>query len=211
MAHSIAAAGAMSAASMSNWTCSGTIVGGTQLFRGLTSSVKLTADADYIEQTLVSRTKARTPYLLCLWVYPEAANSGTITVAWGGKSQAFTGLTASPWNLLVIDRDLDCFPEQWDAVGSSNRIRVTATTASTDYTIGLVQMFEMKRDPSNCWIGGVNGITAASPTDVALGATGSITDSISEAGQIQRVLEHAYPDLVDAYFCTTGTNLIAFA
>jgi len=211
LAHGVTAAASLSASSVSGWTISGTVVAGTQLFRGLTSSVKMTADADYMEQTITARPKPRTPYLLMVWVYPEAGFTGTVTLAWGSKSQAFNSLTASQWNLLVIDRDLDTFPEQWDAVGSSNRVRITATTAHNDFTVGLVQMVECKRDPSNCWLAGSNGITAASPADVAYGATGSITDSISESGQMQRVLEHAYPNLVEAYLPTTGTNLIAFS
>ena len=69
------------------------------------------------------------PYLLAALVYKPASADGTLTLAWGSKSQAFTvssAFTDDTWTWAVIDRDVDLYYDQWKQDNS----RVTVTMAS---------------------------------------------------------------------------------
>lgn len=200
-----------------NWTVSGTWTNNTTnllnlLGAPLTCGVKTSTANDYIQQIIPRAADRRRPYQLCLWVYPAAgfnAASGTVVVTWGSKSQTFSSLTDSQWNLLKVTADVNCYPEQWDSPASgANIVKVLVGVASVGLTIGMVQMVPMQK-VFGTWYAGTEGKTAAAPVSPVVNAVATVTDTWSIAGKIQHVLGVLWPDLQEAYLTTTGTNTLA--
>lgn len=207
----------LGASDVTNWTLSGTAavnktnLWGTGFGRGTGSphGIKFTSIGAYMQQTLIQKPEPGTPYLFMVWVYPAAgfnAASGTCVVTWGSQSQTFTGLTDSQWNLLVVDRNSETFTEQWDTSASgANIVKVLCGVAADGLTIGPMQLVKCVRSPIDfMWYAGSNGITKATPLNVAINANGSITDTISAAGKHQHMIGLLY-DTPEAYLPeTTG-------
>ncbi len=178
----------------------------TNKFRTNLRSIKTSTDRAYFQQTITNGLDPRTPYLPVVWVYPEAGiNSGDgIEIDWGGKSQAFAGLTGDAWNICVCDRDKDLFPVQFDDATNGARFRVTADLDNAG-TLHFGAAFLVP----GIRINGVWYFVLSDSTDGVAGATATITDTITPAATINHVLPLLYPDEPEAYLPTTGTNLIS--
>jgi len=73
------------------------------------------------------------PWIIELWCYREGNATGTLTVTYGSKSQAFTigSMTNASWNRVIIDRDRDLWPGRFNNANAAIDIAVTSLATST--------------------------------------------------------------------------------
>lgn len=87
---------------------------------------------DSIYQTFADRGaifNREVPYLFGVLCYKATGADGTLTIAWGSKSQAFTvssSISDNSWGWLIVDRDVDLYYDSF----KQNEVRFTVTLAS---------------------------------------------------------------------------------
>ena len=194
---------------LTGWTLSGTWLNETvtPLLRTQTNVIYSAVNDSYIEQNIAQEMRARTPYLACVWVYPTGMAVGDgVTINMGGKSQAYTGLTQDAWQLLVLDRDVDLYPNQFDDTTNGRRIRITnnRVTSGTLY-VGAVYVVPFVRYNS-IWYRPITNTV-----NPIIGSKATVADTLSIASKNQNALRLLY--LLDgneeAYLTNAGTNTIA--
>ncbi len=82
-----------------------------------------------------AQENAFTPVLVMAPFYLNAGWAGTITLEWGSKTQSWTeaDLTAGQWVNLVIDRDADCYPVNFDETEANVKLTIaTGAGAGTN-------------------------------------------------------------------------------
>lgn len=195
-------AGAWTINSTANWSFDTDVV-----WRTLNGSLKTTTDLDSIYQDVTQELDPRIPHLPVAWVYTDGINAADgFSLTWGGKTQAFTGLTDKTWTPLVPDRDLDLFPTQFDQASNGGRLTLAIDndfSAGTFY-VGPIFWIPMQRFNATWWA------IITDETNPIVGATTSVTDTLAVAGTINHAIALLYGDLSDeAYLTTTGTNTIS--
>lgn len=147
------------------------------------------------------------PWLPGAPIYMEAAWTGDVTITWGSKSQAFTeaDLSAGAWVHLVVDRDTDLYPINFDTAGGTWAIRLENDSAMTKY----IQIGGFFAAPGtkfeDCYY-----FHFSHSSYPAIEATLSFADTATAAGIIQDRLSFLYgDDLVGAYLMTAGTNTLS--
>lgn len=147
------------------------------------------------------------PWLPGAPLYMEASWTGDITITWGSKSQAFTesDLSGGAWVFLMVDRDADLYPVNFDTAGATWSIRIQHDAAMTKYML----------------IGGFYACPGTVFEDInyfhfshssypAIEATLSFADTTTAAGIIQDRLAFLYGDEFEGvYLMTAGTNTIS--
>lgn len=150
----------------------------------------------------------RVPILPYLPVRMTTGWEGTITIAWGSKSQAFThsDLTAGAWVNLYVDRDADLYPEVFDTDDASYTITIaTGAGASTNEV-----HFGFFDAPSGVMWNGNWYWVISNDDEPVIGGTLSFADTATAAGEIQDTICMAFEDEnVGAYLMTAGTNTLA--
>jgi len=204
LAHSFADAADVTA--LSGWTLNASdewVSDTDQLFRNLTTSIQTSTQNAYIEQFVTSSLNPDRPYLPVVAVRPSGAGSGGIvTINWGGKSQVFSSLTNNTWQLLAPDRDEDLWPLQFDDATNGARIRVTFSgSAGGSLNVAFVGWVPMTRLPNGQW-----WLTALQDTTPVVGASGTITDSLSAADTLNHYLPLLFPNEPEAYLKTTNDS-----
>jgi hypothetical protein len=174
----------------------------TRLFRGLATSIKTTTQNAYIEQVVTANLDPTRPYLPVIAVYLDSVGSGNaVTVNWGGKSQTFSSVANDEWVLLAPDRDLDLWPRQFDDATNGGRLRVTFAGSSGTCYLGFVAWVPMTRLPTGQWM-----LTALQDTTPVIGASGTITDSLSAAATLNHILPVLFPDEPGAYLKSSSDS-----
>lgn len=213
LAHGVDNGSAVTDADLANWTLSGDthFTSDTSItYRDAASSLSTTgvnADGAYVYQDVSTELDKRIAWLPVVAVYTDGINAADgFVIDWGGKSQAFTGLTDQTWEYLVPDRDVDLYPTQFDSATIGNRIKVTVDddNATGTYKIGAIFWIPMFRFNSTPW---------ACVTDVTNPTTGTavtVTDSLAVAGVINHSIATAFGNETnEAYLPTSGTNTIS--
>lgn len=147
------------------------------------------------------------PWLPGAPIYMEASWTGDVTITWGNKSQAFTesDLSGGAWVHLVVDRDADLYPVNFDTAGGTWSIRLENDSAMTKY----IQIGAFLAAPGtafeDCYY-----FHFSHSSYPAINATLSFADTATAAGIIQDRLSFLYgDDLVGAYLMTAGTNTLS--
>lgn len=149
------------------------------------TSLRFTGN-NFVSQLLSTapvRLNPDAPYLVELWVYRANSADGTLTVTWGGKSQAFTvsSLSNAAWNRVVIDVDQDLWPAAWNATAATIKVQWSGRSTG-DLYLDEVGLFEgTPFDGSWYWL--LGGATAFLLDDYV-----SFTDSISSDSKVQKWL-----------------------
>lgn len=184
--------------SLSGWTVSDAVAGMTHkidtdiAYRGNAFSHKLYGTSGtrrFSQPLIVARSDIYTPRLYMLAVYVTGTVAGTLTVTWGSKSQAFTiGSLSAGWNYLILDRDRDLFPSQFDSGDNVLQIDVAMTTGDASNYINLA------------YVGGQNMVNFNGAYYAVWSRNGvstlydlnSLADSQDGAGLNQNALYYAY-------------------
>lgn len=173
-------------------------------YRTLERSIKTTTNGAYIQQDFSTELGGREPMVVVVACYPTGMASGDgITVAWGSKSQAFTALTQGQFNYLVVDRDKDLYPLQFDTAGTGNRVKLTVARSSGTMHIAAVFGVTFVR------LNGAYVAVVSKNTLPAQGYKGDFTDTFSLGGKANDLFAGMFGDETpEAYLNTTGTNTI---
>lgn len=101
-------------------------------YRGNTFSHKLygtTGTRRFLQPLVVRASDVYTPRHYMVAVYVTGTIAGSATVTWGSKSQAFDlAALSAGWNYLLLDRDRDLFPSQFDSGDNKLIVDVAMTT-----------------------------------------------------------------------------------
>lgn len=149
------------------------------------------------------------PVLPFVPMYLNAGWAGTVTITWGNKSQAFTeaDLSAGNWIPLIVDRDQDLYPLNFDTNGATWALSIAngagAGANEVLWAGFFVAPFTYYQDVPYAII--------SDHTQPALYATRTFADSVTAMGGInQDVLGFIFDDeAVGAFLNTTGTNTLA--
>lgn len=149
------------------------------------------------------------PYLPFVPMYLNAGATGTFTITWGSKSQAFTeaDLSAGAWIPLIVDRDADLYPLNFDTNGATWALSIAMGAGAGTNEVLWAGFFAAKMQQyEDVWYAIISD-----HTQPALGATRTFADSATAMGGIiQDVLGFVFDDEhVGAYMNTAGTNAIA--
>lgn len=149
------------------------------------------------------------PYLPFVPMYLNAGATGTFTITWGSKSQAFTeaDLSAGAWIPLIVDRDEDLYPLNFDTNGATWALSIAMGAGAGANEVLWAGFFVAKMQQyEDVWYAIISD-----HTQPALGATRTFADSATAMGGIiQDVLGFVFDDEhVGAYMNTTGSNSIA--
>jgi hypothetical protein len=136
----------------------------------------------------------------------EAGWEGTLTLRWGGKTQAFTeaDLSSSEWRVLHADADKDLYPINFDTTNPVWRLDVaTGAGASTNRlllaAIGVAPAVSFQ-EWFYWWLRGNND-------DYPVGTEFPWSDGVSPSGVIQDALGFLYDDDgIGGYLNSTGTS-----
>jgi len=155
---------------------------------------------------LVDRYQPYLPFVPC---YLNTGWAGTITITWGSKSQAFTeaDLTGSAWIPLIVDRDADLYPLNFDTDGATWALSIADGAGAGSNELLWAGFFAAKMvQYQDVWYAIISD--HAQP---AVGATRTFADSATAmGGVIQDVLGFVFDDeAVGAYMNTTGSSAIA--
>ena len=145
------------------------------------------------------------PVLMGVPVYMNTSWTGTITLGWGSKTQAFTesDLTATDWVWLFPDRDVDLYPVNWDQDDPEWSVAIAQTSANEVVIGGVFAAKGTKYEDAWYWY-------FADQAMATVNSTFTMADSNSNAGVIQDTLGFVFDDeSVGAYLMTAGTNTLA--
>jgi hypothetical protein len=187
-----------------HWTIDSTA---TQVYRARSKTIKTATNNATIFQQISREIPRGVPHMPVVICYPTGMASGDgITINWGGKSQAFVSLTQNAINILVPDRDLDLYPEQFDDATNGKRIMATVGRSSgTMHICGIlwVPMVRVPNDPT-WWAFLIDQTTPLVTAD------GTLQDTVNNAGRINWLLWELFRDSLgaEAYLPNVGTNLI---
>lgn len=148
-----------------------------------------------------------TPWLPFTPIYMEAAWTGDITIACGSKSQAFTevDLSAGAWVQVMLDRDADLYPVNFDQAAGAWTLTLSHDAAMTKYLLcgGFYAASGVKFE-------NVPYFHISHSSEPALNATLTFADTSTAAGIIQDRLSFLWGDEDEgAYLMSAGTNTLA--
>ncbi len=163
------------------------------------TSVVFLANSSLTQAFSVNRIQlnAAVPYLVALWVLPTAGTTaGTLTVTWGSKSQAFdiSLMSVGAWNLVVLDRDRDLWPSQFNVQDATFVLALTGLTGGTGIKVDEVDFSAMVPFDGTWWklISGAAGAPATG-TKFLLDDQLAVTDTFAASdSKIQKWLWRAF-------------------
>jgi len=170
-------------------------------------SVSATGTTWKIAQNMPSEVLSD-PYAPVAFAVPFYMNTGwtgNITLGWGSKTQIFTAsdLTANDWVWLIIDRDADMFPNQFDQDDPEWSVQIESTSANEVVMGGVFAAKPVK-------FGGVYYWVFSDQAIATLNTKFTMADTNSNAGIIQDTLGFVFDDDDEgAYLMTTGTNTLS--
>lgn len=173
---------------------------------GITGSVKTMTVTQKVPTAVL--TDPYKPWLPMTPLYMEASWAGDITITWGSKSQAFTeaDLSAGAWVQLMVDRDADLYPVNFDQAACAWTLAIAHDDVATPKYVlcgGFYAAEGVKFE--NVWY-----FHLSHSSEPALKATLAFADTSTAAGIIQDRLSFLWGDSDEgAYLQTGGTNTLA--
>lgn len=174
-------------------------------FRSRTS-VRTTGDGR-ISTPILNVLSPDQPHVAGVWVKVTSAGTDhTITLTWGSDSQVFSSVTAGSWQFLAIDRDADCWPENFQG-SATDRLKIEVDiNSATQVDICYADLIPMTL-VDGTWYLAVSGDTT--PAQYAAGTlTDTFTTGTAFTGRIMQMLILAYPG-VQVALPVAGSNIIA--
>lgn len=142
-----------------------------------------------------------TPVLMGVPLYMNTSWTGTVTLGWGSKTQAFTeaDLTATDWVWLFPDRDVDIYPVSFDQDDAEWSVSIAQTSTNEIAIGGVYASVGTLYEDVWYWY-------FADQAQATVNSTFTMADSNTNAGVIQDVLGFVFDDEQVGAYLMTGNS-----